>query len=316
VEDGCTDRTPEIVQQFEPGVRLIRKKNGGQASAFNLGFSQARGELIVTLDGDDWWAREKLRKVVETFDANPDVGMVGHGFYEEYSDGRVPGLILPGKPYRLHLTSEADAEVFRHVAAFFGTSRMAVRKKILERILPIPEELNIEADEFVFTLLPALAPAMILNEPLCNYAIHGANLFQFGKFDPPRVRRKLQVLEVLLKELPPRLRGFDIKDTVVHRMFCGTRVEAERMRLGLDGGSHLRTFAVEREAYKISYRKVTWRYKFFQAVVLAQTLLVPPRLFYRFRRWYSDKGLFRLRSWTGDPVPVVNVIERRPNREI
>jgi glycosyltransferase involved in cell wall biosynthesis len=316
VEDGSTDRTPEIVRRFEPRVRLIRKKNGGQASAFNRGFSQARGELIATLDGDDWWAKEKLRKVLETFEGNPDVGIVGHGFHEEYSDGRPPGLILPGKPYRLRLTSEADAELFRNLAAFFGTSRLAVRKSVLERILPIPEELNIEADEFIFTLLPAISPAMILNEPLCNYAIHAGNLFQFGKFDPPKVRRKLYVLEVLLKELPPRLRGFDVEETVIHHIFCGTRVEVERMRLGLDGGSPLRTFAVERAAYKINYREVTWRHKLFQAVVLTQTLLVPPRLFYRFRRWYSEKGLSRLRSWTGDPVPVVNMIERRPNREI
>ena len=39
VDDGSTDRTPEIVRRFEPRVRLIRKPNGGQASAFNLGFA-------------------------------------------------------------------------------------------------------------------------------------------------------------------------------------------------------------------------------------------------------------------------------------
>ncbi|MGH7836756.1 MAG: glycosyltransferase family 2 protein, partial [Candidatus Binataceae bacterium] len=35
VDDGSTDRTPEIVHKFAPRVRLLRKKNGGQASAFN-----------------------------------------------------------------------------------------------------------------------------------------------------------------------------------------------------------------------------------------------------------------------------------------
>ena len=53
VDDGSSDRTPEIVLQFEPRVRLIRKVNGGQASAFNLGFAHARGAIISTLDGDD-----------------------------------------------------------------------------------------------------------------------------------------------------------------------------------------------------------------------------------------------------------------------
>ncbi|MGA6957802.1 MAG: glycosyltransferase family A protein, partial [Candidatus Acidiferrales bacterium] len=60
VDDGSTDRTPEIVAKFEPRVRLIRKANGGQASAFNAGIPQACGEIVSFLDGDDWWARNKL----------------------------------------------------------------------------------------------------------------------------------------------------------------------------------------------------------------------------------------------------------------
>src|SRR5258708_12276025 len=50
VDDGSTDRTPEIVLQFEPRLHLIRKANGGRASAFNLCFAHPRGEIIATLD--------------------------------------------------------------------------------------------------------------------------------------------------------------------------------------------------------------------------------------------------------------------------
>ena len=312
VDDGSSDRTPEIVMQFEPRVRLIRKANGGQASAFNLGFAHARAEIIATLDGDDWWAKEKLRRVIETLESNPDVGIVGHGFNEEYSDGRPLGLILPGKPYHLDLTSEENAELFRHLAAFFGTSRMTVRKRVLDRILPVPEELTIEADEFIFTLASTLGPAIILNEPLCNYGIHSGNLYQFGKFDPVKARRKLKVLNVLLCELPPRLRQTGTTENVISILFKGTRVDAGRTRLSLDGGSPLEVFAIERAAFKAAYHKVTLRYRVFQSLVLLQTLLLPPRVFYRLRRWYTDKGLSRFRSWTGEPEPAVQIIERRP----
>ncbi len=312
VDDGSTDRTPEILRRFEPRLRVIRKPNGGQASAFNLGFAQARGAIIATLDGDDWWAKEKLRRVVETLEANPDVGVVGHGFYEEYSDGRENGLILPGRPYRLDLASLQNAELFRHLAAFFGTSRLTIRKRVLEKILPIPEELTIEADEYIFTLAPAVGPAMILNEPLCHYGIHSGNLFQFGKFEPAKARRKMNVLDVLMRELPSRLRAFGATEDIVATLFQGTRVEAGRIRLSLDGGSPLEAFSIERAAFKASYRKVTWRYRFFRAFVLLQTLLLPPRVFYRLRRWYSEKGLSRFRSWTGEPAPAVQMIERRP----
>src|SRR5260370_25865257 len=50
VDDGSTDRTPEIVRKFASQVRLLRKKNGGQASAFNAGISECKGEIIAFLD--------------------------------------------------------------------------------------------------------------------------------------------------------------------------------------------------------------------------------------------------------------------------
>ena len=313
VDDGSTDRTQEIIRHFEPRVRFLRKPNGGQASVFNFALPQTQGEIIAMLDGDDWWAKQKLRRALETLEQYPAVGIVGHGHYEVYSDGRPNGMVIPGDVYRVDLLTQESAGLFRHLAGFLGTSRMTIRRSVLNKILPIPEELNIEADEYIFTLAPAIASAMVLNEPLSYYGFHPGNLFQFQRYEPAKTRRKMRVLEVLIRDLPPKLREFGVAQDVIDQVFCGTRVEIERMRLGLDGGSSLRTFAVERTAYEIAYRQVTWRHRLFQAFVLAQTLFLPPRLFYRLRRWYSEKGLHRLRGWTGNPVPVVQMIERRPN---
>ncbi len=41
VDDGSTDRTPELVREFAPRVRHLYKTNGGQASAFNAGIPGA-----------------------------------------------------------------------------------------------------------------------------------------------------------------------------------------------------------------------------------------------------------------------------------
>ena len=79
VDDGSTDSTPELIRKFQPRARLLRKINGGQASAFNAGIPEARGEIVAFLDGDDWWAPGKLTAVTSTFAANADVGLVGHG---------------------------------------------------------------------------------------------------------------------------------------------------------------------------------------------------------------------------------------------
>src|SRR5438445_8800501 len=69
VDDGSTDRTPEIVKKFEPRVRLLRKENGGQASAFNAGIPECQGEIVAFLDGDDWWAPGKLQAVARAMAA-------------------------------------------------------------------------------------------------------------------------------------------------------------------------------------------------------------------------------------------------------
>src|SRR6266478_3223946 len=88
VDDGSTDRTPEIIRRFEPRVRLLRKPNGGQASALNVGIPEMAGEVMAFLDGDDWWAPNKLTRAIETFEGEPDLGFVGHGDTLVYPDGR------------------------------------------------------------------------------------------------------------------------------------------------------------------------------------------------------------------------------------
>jgi glycosyltransferase involved in cell wall biosynthesis len=56
VDDGSTDATFEklaAVQAQDAHVKIIRfTRNFGQTAAFAAGFAEARGQLIVTLDGD------------------------------------------------------------------------------------------------------------------------------------------------------------------------------------------------------------------------------------------------------------------------
>src|SRR6516162_6795140 len=95
VDDGSTDKTPEIIRKFAPRVKHVRKANGGQASAFNAGFVEAHGEIVATLDGDDWWAKGKVNAVVSAMEANPSVAAVSHGYYEFHEDTQEAKLCLP-----------------------------------------------------------------------------------------------------------------------------------------------------------------------------------------------------------------------------
>src|ERR1051326_5620054 len=151
VDDGSTDRPSEIVARFEPQVRLIRKKNGGQASAFNVGIPECRGDVIVFLDGDDWWAPGKLRKIAHVFSQDFSLGMVGHAFIESSDDG-AQKIIAVGEKIKFQLNNFSAANFFRLSRCYFGTSRLALRAALARKILPVPEALAFEADEFLFTI--------------------------------------------------------------------------------------------------------------------------------------------------------------------
>ena len=76
VDDGSTDDTPERLKKFGHAITYLRKPNGGQASAFNLGLRFARGKYVALLDADDYWLPGKLPRIVEEFEKHPGAGMV------------------------------------------------------------------------------------------------------------------------------------------------------------------------------------------------------------------------------------------------
>lgn len=57
VDDGSTDGSGEICDAYaqkDPRVRVIHQPNGGAYSARNTGLSEAAGDYITYVDGDDW----------------------------------------------------------------------------------------------------------------------------------------------------------------------------------------------------------------------------------------------------------------------
>jgi len=311
VDDGSTDRTFSIAQSFAPRVRCLFKSNGGQASAFNAGLPLLSGEVIAMLDGDDWWAREKLSRVVEAFDRHPDVGMVGHGLLQTDEQGRTIGSVLPRQSYRLDIHTAANARCFDLLKGFFGTSKVAYRRSILARALPVPESLVIEADEYLWTLAIAQAPALLLNEPLFYYRFHTNNLFMLQKTDRTALRRKYDVLASLLDHLPQALRQFRVPQESVAVLLESLRLDVERHRLQLEGGTPWQMFRLEQAAYRLAYSGTPLGYRLFKALSLALTLLMPPQWFFRLQRSYAASRLRKWRGLVGEPILSAPVIERR-----
>lgn len=68
INDGSTDKSFEIVQSFQDSrIKLLSQKNGGAASARNLGLHHASGELIQFLDSDDILDKDKIKEQITLY---------------------------------------------------------------------------------------------------------------------------------------------------------------------------------------------------------------------------------------------------------
>jgi cellulose synthase/poly-beta-1,6-N-acetylglucosamine synthase-like glycosyltransferase len=72
VDDGSVDNTYAIAStclQQLPGNRfsLIRKENGGKASAINLALRFARGDIVIIIDADSMIEKGALKEIVKEF---------------------------------------------------------------------------------------------------------------------------------------------------------------------------------------------------------------------------------------------------------
>lgn len=80
VDDGSTDGTFERAATLEGRygsirVRVVRKVNGGKASALNTGIALARTPFVLCMDGDSRLTRDTLRQAMRHF-TDPRIGAV------------------------------------------------------------------------------------------------------------------------------------------------------------------------------------------------------------------------------------------------
>ena len=72
VDDGSTDNTPALLDQYGDRINVIRQENRGVSAARNSGIRSASGNAIALLDSDDYWLPKKLEEQVAFFEAHPD----------------------------------------------------------------------------------------------------------------------------------------------------------------------------------------------------------------------------------------------------
>ncbi len=88
VNDGCTDRSPEIAARLaaeDSRIRLLSHPDGGNhgmSATRNRGVTEARSDLVAFLDADDVWDPEHLAVQLATLEQFPDADAVcGRALY-------------------------------------------------------------------------------------------------------------------------------------------------------------------------------------------------------------------------------------------
>lgn len=80
VDDGSTDNSAEIIrkwqQRFPELIEYIRKENGGQASARNVGLEHAASDWVTFIDPDDFISASYFEEVDKTISKYPDIRFV------------------------------------------------------------------------------------------------------------------------------------------------------------------------------------------------------------------------------------------------
>jgi glycosyltransferase involved in cell wall biosynthesis len=296
VDDGSTDGTAAIVEKFAPRVRLVRKTNGGQASAFNAGYRESRGEIVALLDGDDWWAKGKLKAVLEELEARPELGAASHGYFQyQEKTGETRARGLAGKRF-VNLETPEAVEEARTAWPYLLMGALTVRRKVLDWIMPIPEELVFMADSAIQVAAMVMG-AVVLEEPLFYYRHHGTNLWAIDAGNREKLRRRCEMTELVYERLYGMLLERGVEREKVARLIGPSWVEVRRLMLRTFGGSPLRTLQTEMKAFESEAQGASWGYRAFKyGVTGAAMLMMPPRMFYRMRDWYARQNLGRLRS--------------------
>jgi glycosyltransferase involved in cell wall biosynthesis len=296
VDDGSTDNTGSIVQKFVPRVKYIRKKNGGQASAFNAGFAETSGEIVALLDGDDWWAEGKLATVVEALEQTPGVAAVGHGYYECIEETKEERVCVP--PAR-RIVNTATLEATRSALTawpYLLPSALTVRRRVLEWTMPLPEEMVFMADSAIQVAAMVMG-ALILEQPLFYYRRHAENLYAIDPENEAKARRKVEMTELVYGRVFKMLIELGVPEESVSTLLEGTWMDAKRSRLTKYGGSRLEAFQTEMQSFRAGFKNPSAGYRLFKYLVVgAATLLLPARRFYELRNWYAQKELGRYRA--------------------
>lgn len=182
VDDGSTDNSREVINSYGDRIVSVVKENGGQASAFNAGFTASRGDIICFLDSDDTFLEHKVDKIVQILTGDLDIGWCFHPLM--LVDKNTQAILgkttafASWSPVKASNKCDLRLEMKSGRLSVYlpATSGLCFRRSLLEKILPMPvTSIKTHADLYLRSASTWLSPGYMLTEALTSQGIHSCN---------------------------------------------------------------------------------------------------------------------------------------------
>jgi len=170
VDDGSKDETFALASSFtDPRIRVLRKPNGGVASARNVGIRAAQGKYVAILDSDDLWVPDKLEKQLAVLENGTGVYAVQSGAYFVNDDLEVLSVrkCFPSRDALL------ETLLFQNMPNNMSTLVIARHK--FDEMGYFDEELEILEEWDMAIKVARFCNLVSLEEPLSLYRVHAGN---------------------------------------------------------------------------------------------------------------------------------------------
>jgi glycosyltransferase involved in cell wall biosynthesis len=169
-DDGSSDAPETVLEGFGDRVVLLRKPNGGGASALNHALAAATGDFVAILDADDLYDPERTTAIGAAAASRPDLDIVTTDAWLDQGGVRI-GTYSSANPFA----------VSRQRAAILNTcfpgGWPAVRRERLLKTGGFDESYRVAYDwECWLRLILAGSLVGMVDAPLMTYHVHEGSL--------------------------------------------------------------------------------------------------------------------------------------------
>ncbi|MEL7077906.1 MAG: glycosyltransferase [Cyanobacteria bacterium J06582_2] len=187
VDDGSTDNSRSIIASYGARIIPILQPNGKQAAAFNSGFAQSKGDIIIFLDSDDYLLPEAVDEIVKVW--QPNIAKVHYRLNVVDGVGKSLGYSCPqgSSPLAQGRVWQKLLETGNYCST--PTSGNAISRDVLTKLFPIPDKFKLTADDYLSFQVPFYGEIAAIEKHLGVYRVHDNNQWALATVTGDRFKR-------------------------------------------------------------------------------------------------------------------------------